>query len=89
MDLRAEGVRTVLWATGYRREYPWLRVPVLDSRGEIVHQGGVTPLPGLYVLGLQFLRRRKSSFLDGVGPDAAALSEYILGHLAAPSRAAA
>jgi putative flavoprotein involved in K+ transport len=81
MDLRAEGVRTVLWATGYRREYPWLRVPVLDSRGEIVHHGGVTALPGLYVLGLQFLRRRKSSFLDGVGQDARELAAHLSGHL--------
>ena len=39
------GIRTVVWATGYRRAYPWLRVPVLDSSGEIRHRGGVTSLP--------------------------------------------
>jgi putative flavoprotein involved in K+ transport len=77
VDLRAEGIRTVLWATGYRRSYPWLRLPVLDSRGEIVHQGGITPEPGLYVLGLQFLRHRNSSFLDGVGRDAGALAAHL------------
>jgi putative flavoprotein involved in K+ transport len=77
IDLRAEGIRTVLWATGYRRSYPWLRVPVLDHRGEIVHHGGVTPVPGLYVLGLQFLRHRNSSFLDGVGRDALALAAHL------------
>jgi putative flavoprotein involved in K+ transport len=90
LDLAAEGIRTVLWATGYARDHAWLAVPeVLDGAGEIVHDGGITPVPGLYVLGLRFLRRRKSSFLDGVGPDALALSGHILGHLAAPSRAAA
>jgi putative flavoprotein involved in K+ transport len=81
IDLRAERIRTVVWATGYRREYPWLRVPVLDRRGEIVHDGGITPVPGLYVLGLQFLRRRKSSFLDGVGDDARALTSHLADHL--------
>ncbi|ABC82025.1 flavin-containing monooxygenase [Anaeromyxobacter dehalogenans] len=82
LDLRAEGIRTVLWATGYRRSYPWLRLPVLDARGELLHDGGVTPVPGLYVLGLQFLRRRNSSFLDGVGADAEHLAAHLARHLA-------
>lgn len=77
LDLRREGIRTVLWATGFRRSYPWLHVPVLDSRGEIRHTGGITPAPGLYVLGLNFLRRRSSSFLAGVGKDAQELSDHI------------
>ena len=79
IDLRAEGISTVLWATGFRRSYPWLRVPVLDSEGEIRHDGGITPAPGLYVLGLRFLRRRNSSFIDGVGNDAAELSRHLAG----------
>jgi putative flavoprotein involved in K+ transport len=74
LDLQRAGIGTVLWATGFRRHYPWLRVPVLDERGEIRHAGGVTPVPGLYTIGLHFLRRRNSSFIDGVGPDAVALS---------------
>jgi putative flavoprotein involved in K+ transport len=81
VDLRAEGIRTVIWATGYRRSYPWLRVPVLDERGEIRHVGGITSEPGLYVLGLQFLRRRNSSFLDGVGEDAAVIADHLAGRL--------
>jgi putative flavoprotein involved in K+ transport len=85
LDLRAERIGTIVWATGYRRSYPWLRVPVLDARGEIRHEGGITAVPGLYVLGLQFLRRRKSSFIDGVGDDARVLSR----HLAARLRCAA
>jgi putative flavoprotein involved in K+ transport len=85
LDLRADGIGTVVWATGYARRYPWLHVPVLDSRGEIRHQEGVTPCPGLYVLGLNFLRRRKSAFLDGVGEDAEFVSEHIAARLhAAP-----
>jgi putative flavoprotein involved in K+ transport len=78
IDLRTEGIRTVVWATGFRRRYPWLKVPVLDARGEIRHDGGVTPAPGLDVLGLNFLRRRKSTFIDGVGDDARDLADHIL-----------
>lgn len=79
INLRAAGIRTVLWATGFRRSYPWLKAPVLDERGEIRHRGGVTPAPGLYVLGLQFQRRRKSAFIDGVGDDASVLAEHLAG----------
>jgi putative flavoprotein involved in K+ transport len=77
IDLEAEGITTVVWATGFRRRYPWLKVPVLDARGEIRHEGGVTASPGLYVLGLNFLRRRKSTFIDGVGDDARDLADHI------------
>ncbi len=77
LDLAAAGIRTVLWATGFHRHYPWLNVPVLDERGEVRHWGGITAAAGLYVIGLPFLRRRKSSFLDGVGDDAAELAEHI------------
>lgn len=76
-DLGPEGIRTVLWATGYRRNYPWLRVPVLDERGEIRHQGGITSAPGLYVLGLNYLRRRNSTFIDGVGADAEDIARHL------------
>lgn len=81
IDLRSAGIGTVIWATGYRRSYPWLKVPVLDDRGEIRHNGGITAEPGLYVLGLHFLRRRNSSFIDGVGADAQAIAQHIAGHL--------
>jgi putative flavoprotein involved in K+ transport len=77
LDLAAAGIRSVVWATGFRRTYPWLRVPVLDAGNEIRHAGGVTPQAGLYVLGLQFQRRRKSGFIDGVGADAVALGAHL------------
>jgi putative flavoprotein involved in K+ transport len=76
-DLRAEGVRTIIWATGFRRSYPWLRLPVFDERGEIRQTRGVTPEPGLYVLGLQFQNRRRSAFIDGVGADAEELATQL------------
>ncbi|MFW6051639.1 MAG: flavin-containing monooxygenase [Myxococcota bacterium] len=88
LRLRDAGIRTVLWATGYRRDYRWLGVPVLDARGELRHRGGVTPAPGLYALGLRFMRRRNSNFIDGVGDDARVLARHIAGRLAGLCRAA-
>jgi putative flavoprotein involved in K+ transport len=75
---------TVIWATGFRPRYPWLEPHLLDRKGAIVHDGGVMAQPGMYVLGLPFGRRRKSSFLDGVGPDAVDLSAHLARHLASP-----
>ena len=77
LNLRAEGINSVLWATGFRRRYPWLNVPVFDQRGEIIHKSGITPAQGLFVLGIHFQRRRKSAFIDGVGDDAAFLADFI------------
>jgi putative flavoprotein involved in K+ transport len=77
LNLRDAGISTVLWATGYRRRYRWLNVPVLNIRGEIIHDAGVTPAPGLYALGLHFQRTRKSSFIDGVGDDARFVADHI------------
>jgi putative flavoprotein involved in K+ transport len=86
LDLRSRGIATIVWATGFRRSYPWLKVPVLDPRGEITHRGGITPVPGLFVLGMHFQRRRKSAFIDGVGDDAQVLADEILRRAAATAR---
>lgn len=89
LDLTAEGVRTVVWATGFRRAYPWLRLPVPGPDGDLVQRGGVTAAPGVFTLGMPFQRRRKSTFIDGVGGDAEAILPAILHHLNARPRAAA
>jgi putative flavoprotein involved in K+ transport len=81
LPLRSGEIKTVIWATGYRAEYPWLDVDVLDAKGRVRHDGGVTPVPGLYVMGTTFLRRRKSTFIDGAGEDARELSEHLAGYL--------
>jgi putative flavoprotein involved in K+ transport len=74
-------IKTIIWATGFRPDYSWLQMPVLDAKGQIRHDGGVAESPGLYVLGLPFLRRRKSSLIDGVGDDARDLSTHLTGYL--------
>jgi len=89
LDLFAYGIRTIVWATGFRRSYPWLHVPVLDPRGEIRHVRGVTAAPGLFAIGLHFQSRRNSSFIDGVGPDARAIARHVASHVGRPTAAAA
>jgi len=81
IDLRKGEIQTIIWATGFRPDTSWLDVPVFDHKQRLVHDGGVVPAPGLYVLGLPFLRRRKSSLIDGAAGDAAALSTHLAGHL--------
>jgi putative flavoprotein involved in K+ transport len=84
LDLTSGEVRTIVWATGYRPDHSWLDVPVFDPKGMVRHDGGiVTDAPGLYLLGAPFLRRRKSSFIDGARDDAADLSAALAAHLAA------
>lgn len=82
LDLGSGEIRTIIWATGYRPHVPWLDIPVLDRKGGIRHDGGVTEVPGLYVMGLPFLRRRKSTLIDGAGDDAVDLADHLLSALA-------
>jgi putative flavoprotein involved in K+ transport len=89
LDLQAADIRTVVWATGYRRSYPWLRLPVLSPEGEILQTDGLTSEPGLFTLGLPFMRHRSSAFIYGVERDAKAIAAAVAAHLkASPSIAA-
>jgi putative flavoprotein involved in K+ transport len=81
LPLDSRHFKTVVWATGFRSDYPWLQVPVLDHKGRVIHEGGVTSFPGLYQMGSTFLRRRKSTFIDGVGDDARELVDHLAGYL--------
>jgi putative flavoprotein involved in K+ transport len=76
IDLQQNGIKSVVWATGYRRRYDWLNVAVVGSDGELIQHGGVTPAPGLNVLGLQYLRRRRSHFINGCAHDAEKLRSW-------------
>ncbi len=78
VDLRAQGITSIIWATGHRRIYPWLHLPVLGADGEIRQRQGVTPVPGLYVLGQRFQHYRSSNFIDGVGRDATFVVDHLV-----------
>ena len=81
LDLENSNVRTIIWATGFRPDYSWLDVPILDRKGRIRHEGGVVDMPGMYVLGLPMLRRRKSSFIHGIEDDARELMAHLADYL--------
>jgi putative flavoprotein involved in K+ transport len=81
MDLASGEIKTIIWATGYRPDYSWLEVPVLDRKGMIRHDGGVVAAPGLYLMGAVFLRRRKSTLIDGAGDDARDVSAHLASYL--------
>jgi putative flavoprotein involved in K+ transport len=77
LDLAASGIRTIVWATGFRPDFSWLDVPAFDRKGRLVHDGGVVSSPGLYLMAMPFLRRRKSTLIDGAAADARDLSSHL------------
>jgi putative flavoprotein involved in K+ transport len=70
-------IKTIVWATGFKPDYSWLHVPVVDRKGHLRHDRGIVDSPGLYVLGLPYLRRRKSSFIHGAEDDVRELSSHL------------
>ena len=89
LDSANGAIRTVIWATGFRPDYSWLDVDVLDGKGMARHDGGVVDSPGMYLIGAPFLRRRKSSFIDGARADAedliVELARFLDGRASPPS----
>jgi putative flavoprotein involved in K+ transport len=79
LDLKAEGIKTIIWATGYKFNFSWIGYPILDKDGYPIQERGISEYPGLYFLGLHFMHRRKSGLLWGVGEDA----EHIANDIAA------
>jgi putative flavoprotein involved in K+ transport len=85
LDLNKEPVATIVWATGLRPDYSWLQAPVLDAKGRLRHDGGIAA-PGLYALGLNFMRRRRSSYIHGAEDDVRDLSAHLVQHLRGSGR---
>jgi putative flavoprotein involved in K+ transport len=81
IDFETSGIRSLVWATGFRPDYSWLKLPIFDRKGKIRHQAGIVDAPGVYTLGLPFLRRRKSSFIHGADDDARELSQHLVAYL--------
>lgn len=77
LDLSEEGIKTIIWATGYRFDYSWIQFPVLDEDGYPIQNRGVSAVPGLYFLGMHWLYKRRSGLPWGVGEDAAYLAQEI------------
>ena len=77
LDMRRIPIASLVWATGYTFDFSWIELPVLTAQGYPRHERGVAPLPGLYFLGLPWLSKMNSSFLSGVGADAAQLADHM------------
>ncbi len=82
IDLRNGEIRSIIWATGFRPDYRWLDLPVVDPKGQLRHEGGAVASPGVYALGLPVLRRRKSTFIHGIEDDAREVIDHLSGYLA-------
>jgi putative flavoprotein involved in K+ transport len=81
LNLNTGEIRTIIWAAGYRPDYSWLQVPVFGRKGIIRHDGGIVASPGMYLMGIQFMRRRKSALIDGAADDARDLSAHLASYL--------
>ncbi len=78
LDLTSGEIESIVWATGFKPDYRWLPVPVLDRKGRLRHDGGVVvDAPGLYAIGLPVLRRRKSTFIHGAEDDARDIVDHL------------
>ncbi len=82
LDLTGGEIRSIVWATGFRPDYRWLEVPIIDRKGHLKHDGGVVAeAPGMYLMGLPVLRRRKSTFIHGAEDDARDLVANLVRYL--------
>jgi putative flavoprotein involved in K+ transport len=77
LDTRDAQLRSVIWATGYAFDFRWIDLPVVDANGVPRHEHGVSSVPGVYFLGLPWLSKMNSSFLSGIGEDAARIAAHI------------
>ena len=80
LDLADVGITSVIWAIGYRPHLDWVKLPFLDSEGYPIQRRGVTSMPGLFILGLDWLHTARSGLFTGVGEDAAYLAEHMAEH---------
>lgn len=81
IDLKSEGISSIIWATGYRYDFSWIDHPVFDETGYPIYEQGVTKVPGLYFVGLHWMHRWGSGLFYGVRRDA----EHIVSHIKADS----
>lgn len=77
VDLAKEGVTSIIWATGFRQDFDWLKVDAFNEKGAPIHSRGLSKEPDVYFLGLPWQSRRGSSFLWGVWHDARHIADQI------------
>jgi putative flavoprotein involved in K+ transport len=78
IDVVREGITSVIWTSGFRPDYGWMKFPVFDAMGFPVQVDGQTSVPGLYFMGVHWMRKNKSAVLYGVGEDADVVARHIV-----------
>jgi len=83
LNLRESNINSIIWATGFDHDLSYIKLPVFDGKGKLIHKDGVAQFPGLYFLGYPWLRNRKSPILFGIIEDA----EFIVNKICEHSKA--
>ena len=78
LDIARDGIGSIIWTSGYRPDYGWVKFPVVDEMGFPVQTDGRTSVPGLCFMGVHWMRKGKSSILYGVGEDAGVVAQHIV-----------
>jgi len=78
LDVAKEDIGTVIWTSGYRPDYGWVKFPVFDEMGFPMQTDGRSKVPGLYFMGVHWMRKGKSAILYGVGEDAEVVAGQIV-----------
>jgi putative flavoprotein involved in K+ transport len=82
LDLREAKIGTIIWATGFKPDFSWIHLPVLDAEGKPIHQQGISSVSGLYFIGFPWLNSRKSGIIYGIEDDARTIAAAIAQQLA-------
>ena len=78
LDCKAKNINSIIWCTGFTNDWKWIKVPVLNEKGEPIHKDGISQVKGLFFMGIPWQRKLKSSLIYGTAEDAQALTEKIL-----------
>ena len=78
LDIDRDRIAAIIWTSGYRPDYGWVKFPVFDDMGFPVQTDGASAVTGLYFIGVHWLRKLKSSLLYGVGEDAGVVAKQIM-----------
>src|SRR5215203_5177902 len=77
LDLKENNITTIIWSTGFDHDHSYIKLPVFDDKGKLIHKDGIPQFPGLYFLGYPWLRTRKSPILFGIIEDV----KFVIDHL--------
>ena len=85
LNFEKDDLRSIIWSTGFHGDFSYIKLPVFDEEGNLKQKDSVSVIPGLYFLGLPWLRNRKSVILVGIKEDAEFVADTINNHIKANS----